>query len=442
MHSRSALVVVLLVVLGLMLPAEAMAGFNVPAGFSDELVVGGVTDPTAIAWLPASENGDLLITTRGGALYRWRGSGAAEPILNLAGTICSGSETGLLGVAVHPEFGATDRFVYLYYTDRRGNGNCSNASTRANRVVRYPMASDGALLGEEVLIDTISARGGNHNGGDLQFGNDGLLYISAGDGGQDLFNGNGQDGNRNARRLDLLNGKILRIEPNGAIPPTNPFQGAGTARCAGTVEPQAESARVSAEKRGKNQGRRHKKRKRNRKHRRNPPPGPICREIFATGLRNPYRIAFDAGDTSDPQRLFINDVGGNGFEEINEGIVGQDYGWNIREGPCPINQPAGNCATDARFADPIFAYGHGNAPPDGCTVITGGAFPPGPPWPGDYLFADFGCNTLFALTEGGTGATFAEFATGTKATHLAFGPDGALYYTDFSTDEVRRIVAN
>ena len=101
MKHRLAAIVVLPVVFSLLLPADAPAFTNLPSGFSDELVVGGVPLPTAIAWLP---DGDLLITTQGGILYHWDGSGAAESVLDLSDTVCSGGERGLLGVAVDPEF--------------------------------------------------------------------------------------------------------------------------------------------------------------------------------------------------------------------------------------------------------------------------------------------------------------------------------------------------
>jgi glucose/arabinose dehydrogenase len=295
------------------------------------------------------------------------------------------------------------------------------------------MNSEGELVDEQVLIDNIAAQGGNHNGGDLQFGRDGLLYISVGDAGRDLRTGETQDDNRNARRLDLLNGKILRITPEGAIPASNPFQGPGTARCNQTGQLERQGQGVEAEKKTKKQRRRARKRK--RKQRRNQRPATECREIFATGLRNPYRIAFDPDDSS---RFYINDVGGDGFEEINEGSRAADYGWNVREGPCPINDIRPNCVSDDRFEDPVFSYRR-EPPPTGCRTITGGAFvPDASNWPGlgdAYLFADLFCSRIFALEAKGT----TDFASGEGASHLAFGPDGNLYYTAIFDGEVRKI---
>src|SRR5688572_15860119 len=100
-RSKPVLIVIFSVVLGLLWPVNAQADFAVPVGFADQPVVGGVPAPTAIDWLP---NGDLLITTQGGVLFRWNGSGAAQPVLDLSAAVCAGGETGLLGLAVDPAF--------------------------------------------------------------------------------------------------------------------------------------------------------------------------------------------------------------------------------------------------------------------------------------------------------------------------------------------------
>ena len=441
MQSRSLAIVVALIVLGLILTEGAAAEFTFEeTGFVDQEVVDGVPSPTALAWLPPNEGDDLLITTRGGGVFRFDDPGPAQQLLNLNNTICSGGETGLLGIAVHPDFEGGQRFAYLYYTDRKGTGDCDEANNRANRLSRFTMNDQDQLVNEQVLIDNISARGGNHNGGDIQFGADGNLYFSVGDAGRDLRTGETQDDNRNARRLDLLNGKILRITPDGGIPDDNPFLGPGTSRCRVSGGAGLQGEGVSVEKKSKRQKR--KARKRKRENRRDRRQATVCQEIFATGLRNPYRMAFDPNGTPGDQRFFINDVGGNGFEEINEGEAGADYGWNIREGLCPIGNISNNCSGPSQFVDPIFAYRTGGslATRPNCRTITGGAFSPGGAWPGDYLFADFGCDGLFALTGSGSGADVDLFASGEGASHLAFGPDGHLYYTTFSDGgQVRRI---
>lgn len=439
---RSAFLI-LAICLGLVLPAHVVeAEFtNLPPGFNDELVMSGVGSPTALAWLP---DGTLLATSQDGQVFRQAGSSAVS-ILDLGSAVCSGGETGLLGLAVDPQFASGRRYVYLYYTHHKNSGSCGDAANRANRVSRFTVADDStlALTSERVLIDNIAALGGNHNGGDLQFGRDGMLYVSVGDSGRDLVTGSGQDGNGNARRLDILNGKILRITSDGATPPDNPFVGAGAVSCAATGQVAARTGVVAEKKHKKAKKRKKRKRREQRRQRRqqNPPPGSatICGEIFATGLRNPYRIAFDPDDAAGPQRLFINDVGGGAWEEINDASAGADYGWNLREGPCLVGSTS-SCAPDARFNAPVHAYDHSG----GCRVITGGAFVPNASnWPAarksQYLFADLACTTLFSLDENNPGAGSIVFASGEGASHLAFGPDGDLYYTALGDGQVRKI---
>ncbi len=422
-------------------PVEAAFTFSEP-GFSDLPAMTDVPSPTAIAWLP---DGTLLATGQAGQVYRENGTGGSSSILNLTSSVCSGGEMGLLGLAVDPAFGPSRQYIYLYYTHKRGSG-CNEAKDRANRVSRFSMVGGNLVpSSERVLIDNIAAKGGNHNGGDLQFGRDGMLYVSVGDSGRDLSTGEGQNGNGNARRLDLLNGKILRVTPDGAIPADNPFAGSGSTTCAATGQARSADGGVHAEKKGK-KNRKAKKRKRakKRKQRRerrnqNPPSASICGEIFATGLRNPYRIAFDPDDNSGPQRFFINDVGGGAWEEIDDAVAGADYGWNLREGPCKVGSTS-NCAPDSRFVDPVHAYKHST----GCRTITGGAFVPSTSnWPDEwrtrYLYADFICDQIFWIAENDPTVRH-EFATGEAATHLAFGPDGALYYTALGDGQVRRIV--
>ena len=401
------MIVMLLVIAGLLMPTPSRAAFTgLPPGFTDEAVIGGVSQPTAIAWLP---DGTLLITAKEGVLFRWNGAGAAQPVLNLSGRICTTGEMGLLGLAVDPAFSGNG-FIYLYYTRAGAGGDCGPA-IRANQVSRFPMGAGGAIAitNETVLIRNIAAPGSNHNAGDLQFDRNGRLYVSVGDGGSTPDT---------ARRLSTLNGKILRITRNGGIPAGNPYTGPGTEPC--KTAGKASSGTLK------------------------------CQEIFATGLRNPFRIAFDSNDTSGEPRFHINDVGGTAWEEIDAGAAGADYGWNIREGPCLAGSKTDCPPPGSGLIDPIFAFErNGNPPFDGCRTITGGAFVPnGATWPaqyaGVYLFADLGCARIFALRNEGprqAPEVFASGPAGAGAIHLAFGPDGALYYTTFDGGgQVRRIV--
>ena len=267
-----------------------------PNGFTDTLVA-SVESPTALAFTP---DGRLLVTTQFGAL-RVVENGTLSPtaVVDLGPRLCTANEMGLLGVAVDPGF-AANGYIYLY-SSRDLGGEC------VNRVSRYTMSGNTiAESSELVLVDGIPATSGNHNGGDLKFGRDGYLYVSVGDAGCDYAGGGCYGQNDASRDQHALVGKILRITSSGGIPPDNPFVGAGTARCNVT-------GRTTA--------------------------GTKCQETFAWGLRNPFRIAFDpnAAGTS----FFINDVGDGAWEEVNAGLAGADYGWNVREGPCENGSQAG-----------------------------------------------------------------------------------------------------
>jgi glucose/arabinose dehydrogenase len=394
----------LVLALGILGPASARAA--VPSGFTDELVA-SVGSPTGLAFTP---DGRLLIATQGGAL-RVYASGAllSTPALNLSSVICANSERGLLGVAVDPEF-ETNRFIYVYYTFRQTGTTCPTSSLNVvNRVSRFvlPDSNVVSLASETVLVDNIHSWAGNHNAGDVHFGKDGYLYISVGDGGSDYAGDSGGAGaNDAARDTHVLLGKILRVTRDGGIPPSNPWQGTGTARCNVTG-----STTV----------------------------GNRCQETFAWGLRNPFRMAFDPGAVGT--RFFINDVGQGAWEEIDEGVVGADYGWNCREG-AHTNSTTGKCAgtPPSPFRDPIHEYDRGT----GCASITGGAFVPTGSWPtafnGDYMFADYVCGQIFRLESGPGGYSRTSFGTGLgSVVHMLFGTDGLFYTTYSSSGQVRRI---
>jgi glucose/arabinose dehydrogenase len=399
----SKLMAALLAAAALGFPSAATASV-LPLDFTDSLIA-SVSAPTALAFTP---DGRLLVTSQSGALQVVQdGTLLPTPALNLTSTICSQSEQGLLGIATDPAF-AANHFIYLYYTAATGAG-C------VNRVSRFVL-SDGNVVdpaSEDVLLDNIPSPAGNHNGGDLQFGKDGYLYVSVGDGGCDYDgdSGCGAD-NAAARDLNVLLGKVLRITSDGGIPPDNPFLGPDSARCNLTGRTD---------------------------------PGKTCQETFAWGLRNPFRIAFDPN--SSDTRFYINDVGQDTWEEIDAAQAGADYGWNVREGFCATGSTTDCGPPPAGMTNPIFAYAHAN----GCDAITAGAFVPNGVWPAayddSYLFADYLCGTIFQLVPAGSGTfTATDFATGLGSggpITMIFGPDGptqALYYTTYANGgQVRRI---
>jgi glucose/arabinose dehydrogenase len=246
-----------------------------------------------------------------------------------------------------------------------------------NRVSRFTANGDVALAGSEVVILDLNNLSGatNHNGGAMHFGADGKLYIAVGE------NANGA----NSQTLTNLLGKILRLNPDGTIPTDNPFYNTATG---------------------------------------------VNRAIWALGLRNPYTFDFQPGTA----RMFINDVGQNTWEEINDGIAGSNYGWPNTEG----------VTTNPAYRSPLFAYGHGSGPTTGC-AITGGAFynPAAVQFPGDYVgkyfFADF-CSGWIRRFDPATGAA-SDFASGIASpVDLHVGPDGNLYYLARGSGAVFKII--
>jgi glucose/arabinose dehydrogenase len=389
-----------------------------PPNFFDELVT-SVGSPTALAFTP---DGRMLITRQTGTLRVFDGTLLATPAITFdSSDICTNFERGLLGVAVDPAF-ATNNFIYLFYTHRVDTSACSSSTTPKNRVSRFVLPPSNVIdpASEVVLIDNMPSTNGNHNAGDVQFGPDGLLYVSVGDGGCDYVSGGGCGGSNDAARdQHTLIGKILRVTRDGAIPPGNPFQGPGTARCNVTGGTTA---------------------------------GNKCQETFAWGLRNPFRFAFDPNAAG--VRFFVNDVGQNEREEIDLGQAGADYGWNCREGSA-TNNTSGPCnPTPAGMVNPVYEYSHGTSipgttSPGSCNAITGGAFVPNGLWPGydgAYLFSDYTCGWIVRLTGASPPFTASDFATnlgGDSAVALVFGPRAgsqALYYTTYSGGgQIRRI---
>ncbi|MBC7974297.1 MAG: PQQ-dependent sugar dehydrogenase, partial [Myxococcales bacterium] len=399
-------------------PDDLQSSLVLPPDFVDRNIA-AVPGPTGLAFTP---DGRLLVVTQPGAVrVIANGQLRAQAALDLSAQLCTNSERGLLGIAIDPQFAQTGH-VYLYYTFRKFNSCAANqiGTSPVNRVSRftYNQATDTiAPASEVVLVDNILSLNGNHNGGDLQVGADGFLYIAVGDSGCQIGGGNCAGGNLNARFKSHLSGKILRVNRSDGTPPTdNPFFNATGARRCGTAGTAPDYPNNDTKP---------------------------CREIWSYGLRNPFRFAFQPGTSS----FFINDVGQNVFEEIDENVKGANYGWNQREGFCPNGQTCTPGAPPAGLTNPIFAYGRS----EGCASITGGAFVPAGGWStafdGDYLFADYVCGKIFRLERNGTTVSVSNFATdlgGSSVVAMRFGPGPAaapsLYYTTFlNGGSVRRI---
>jgi glucose/arabinose dehydrogenase len=384
---------------------------TVPTGFTDSLVA-AVPNPTAVQ---GTADGRILVASKQGLLRVIKnGVLLAAPAINLNAKICWNQERGLLGIAVDPN--PATKAIYLFYTLKGSATTCPFGTPEPvgaprNRVSRFILKDDSTIdpASETVLLDGIMSAYGGHNAGDLQVGKDGYLYVSTGDGGCDYLGdstvpgGSGCGGDNDASRdRNILNGKILRITTSGAIPADNPFQGSGTVRCSGTGIGRA---------------------------------GSTCQEIYAVGLRNPFRMAFDPNAAAT--RFFINDVGQNVWEEIDLGTKGADYGWNIREGHCQQTGLESDCgtATPAGFTNPYYDYGHST----GCGSITGGAFVPNGIWPaaytGAYLYGDYVCGNIYALSPSKARTTLATGLGVGSAVAMAFGADAgtqSLYYVTYN----------
>jgi glucose/arabinose dehydrogenase/PKD repeat protein len=394
----------------LLFPAPPTQAQTLPTGFSETNLAGDLNRPVALAFTP---DGRLLVTNQPGQVRLIQNNTlVTTPVLSLTDVICSNSERGILGVAIDPNF-ATNNYIYLYYTFKR-TGDCTLGGTQGanhpvNRVSRFTLPNTNVInrASEVVLIDNIRSDGGNHNGGDLHFGPDNLLYISVGDAAKTEL----------ARDSKTLSGKMLRINPSqtNVIPPNNPYANtAGVRRC-------GDPAGIPAG------------------------DGP-CGEIIAQGLRNPFRFAIDPTNG----RLHINDVGDGTWEEVNlwepsnTGVV--DYGWPVREGNCTRGSRTNCSAPPAGMTNPIHAYDHNI----GCASITGGAFVPLGVWPASfdnsYLFGDYVCGKVFQMKADRSvnlNSPFLSDLGRNSIVTMIFGPHNstkALYYTTIGGD-VNRLEA-
>lgn len=294
-----------------------------------------------------SDNNSWYVLRQPGVILRFANKADANSLneaLNIQDRVhyskSSGGETGLLGVAVHPKF-ASNRYVFLYYT---GKGDKDEVESR---IVRYTVNEDGNFdKNSELEILRIARPFANHVGGDMAFDKQGYLYISSGDG------GSANDPGLRGQNTSLLLGKILRIDINTnsegrnyAIPKDNPLVGVANAR----------------------------------------------EEIWAWGLRNPWRFSFD----SLTQELWTGDVGQATWEEINIITRGGNYGWSDMEGDyCFSLRP--KCSTENKIK-PVYSINHDTG---ACSII-GGYVYRGTRYPqayGKYFFTDYCESTMRSIS--------------------------------------------
>ncbi|MBX3233025.1 MAG: PQQ-dependent sugar dehydrogenase [Labilithrix sp.] len=312
------------------------------------------------------------------------GGAAATPAYDVTARVTGTGEAGLLGIAFDPKF-ADNGFVYLYFTL---NYTTPKPGFVFQDVLVRVQSKDGGLTfdpaTEKVLL-ALDDPFDNGNGGRIVFGPDGFLYVGVGDGGSrgptEAAN------NKNAQDTSSLFGKILRIDPSKgepyAIPPGNPFANGG--------------------------GR---------------------PEIWAYGLRNPWKFSFDR----ETGELWAGDVGERRAEEIDLIVPGGNYGWNVREGRSCFSDPS---CPDAGFLDPVVEY----ARSEGISIVAGFVYRGAkvPSLAGKLLYGDFGNGNIWSADAGSAQGTLVK-ASGLQISSFAEGPDGELFVLDYGSGAVSAIV--
>jgi glucose/arabinose dehydrogenase len=372
-----------------------LASFNSAAAQQPVLdfqtVATGLNNPVDIVTAPGDNR--LFIAQQNGIVRIWNGTTFLD-FINLAGVITDPpvGEQGLLSIVFHPGY-ATNRYFFVWYTSTTG------AVTLA-RYQRNSVNPDIADPGSGQVLLSIPKPGNpyftNHNGGKLIFGADGMLYIGTGDG------GSGGDPLNNAQNGNSLLGKMLRIDVNGFstsynIPPDNPFL---------------------------------------------TPGDNILDEIYAIGLRNPWRWSFDRANGD----MWIADVGQNLWEEVNwrrtGNTAGVNYGWRCYEG---AHIYAGGGCTPTDTVSPIFEYPHNGT--TGGFSVTGGYVYRGPdpqnaPLVGYYITADYVSGNVWSIRANGSGGWNSYLQAGLPGNISSFGEgaDGTLYALARSAGTIYKVM--
>jgi glucose/arabinose dehydrogenase len=338
-----------------------------PASFQLENILTTLSSPVFIT--NAHDGSNRLFIVELGGVIKLLQPGATSPtvFLNISARVLSGGERGLLGIAFHPFYKNNGRF-FVYYT-RQPDG--------AIQIAEYHISADPNVADttERIVITIPHPINDNHNGGTIVFGPDGFLYAGPGDG------GSSNDPPNNAQNIDVLLGKILRLDidhtqgPLGyAAPPDNPFVGIAGAD-----------------------------------------------EIYMVGMRNPYRFSFDRGGS---HQLIVADVGQGMWEEIDIGQLGGNFGWRIWEGNHCTNNDPGLC-DPAGFVFPIAEYQHllGRCSVTGGYIYRGSR---GTVAQGDYVFGDYCTSEIFKL-HGGTQTVLVDLSTNFSLSGFGEDEAGELY---------------
>jgi glucose/arabinose dehydrogenase len=363
-------------------PQGTESGTTLPAAPGGYKVVaaGRADQPVAIAIRPADKA--LYVAEKTGRVRPLKDGKVGAPVLDLSPIVSTTNEQGLLGLVFHP---TSETRLFVDYTDKKGNVVIAEFTTN-KPASGQPIAVDGNS--RRVLMQ-IAKPFNEHNAGTLVFDKSGALLIGIGDGG-----GSG-DPQNNAQRTDTLLGKVLRIIPDRSgdkqygIPADNPFYSNSTApKLSGNQKPPRQ-------------------------------------EVFAYGLRNPWRISVDL-PTGD---VWVPDVGQSSFEEVNRitpGIKGANFGWRNREGKSSYK---GGAKTSGAL-DPLYDYPHA----DGRCAVVGGFLYRGKGLPalnGWYLFADVCSGQIMALDPRNKWRATSLGTVLTYPTSFAEGPDGEPWLMSF-----------
>ena len=380
-----------ILIIGLAVPTFGQLSF--------EEFASGFFNPVDIAHA-GDGSGRVFIVTKAGQILSFDEEGnALGTFLDIGSKVGnSGGERGLLGLAFHPNY-ASNGYFFVNYTSSSGGDKTIIERYQAN-----PPSTNDVLETTGVELIRFSQPYTNHNGGDLAFSPiDGYLYIPTGDG------GDGNDPDERAQNLTSPHGKMLRIDVNHfdetppyRIPDDNPF---GTSKYISEYQDTVD-------------------------------------EIWAWGLRNPWRMSFsEAGD------MWIADVGQNSWEEVNfipvgENVPGLNFGWDCKEGSadCPTCGP-GDCS-DNVYWDPIHQYNLARQSITGGEVMEGTLYPS---MPGGYLFAEYVHDQMWVLQQAAEGnsrtASIIELSNPPSSVS-SFGKDeqGYIYVASMGNDKVYRLV--
>jgi glucose/arabinose dehydrogenase len=375
---------------------------GLPTSLQFMQVTSGLNLPLFITNAGDGSNRLFILQQTGQIRIFKNGSLLATPFLNLSGLVSNftgaNGEQGLLGLAFDPNY-ATNGIFYITYTTSNNDPTFIYTTTLA----RYHVSSGNADLADTTsgsVLLSIPKKYTNHNGGMLTFGPDGFLYMSMGDG------GSGGDPDNNAQSLHTLLGKLIRLDVESTPPP-------GQKYVIPTTNPFFTSSDPNVRK-----------------------------EIWAYGLRNPWRFSFDrmTGD------LYMGDVGQNIEEEVDyqpsSSAGGQNYGWRIREGNLCYN-PSSNCVNPPNYAPPVTTYDHGTNDSYGCALIGGYVYrgTASPALKGVYFYGDLCSGKVLDLTKNPNNTWSNNIIAFTHFNISSFGQDeqGELYVIDYSAGNIYKL---